>query len=80
MSAVELDVDGVDAVLSGDEADCVLVSFQLTDSTLLQSSGGAVDFGLYLALCSVQTHCKGCWVIRLQTRLLPRSDTHTQLV
>lgn len=116
MRAIELDVDGVDTVLPGDESDSVLVwrtgqrdlvtrslkdfedvfvksslasflslccllkntqtSFQLSDDTLLQSSRGAVDFGCHLALCSVETHRKGCWVIHLQTRLLPRSDTH----
>lgn len=69
MRAVELDVDGVDTVLPGDESDSVLVSFQLSDDTLLQSSRGAVDFGRHLALCAIETHRKGCWVIDLQTRL-----------
>lgn len=77
VSAVELDVNVVDAVLPGDEADHVLVwgteqrdrlqarprhgdprhsrptFLQLRDGTLLQSSRGAVDFGLHLALGSI---------------------------
>lgn len=52
-------------------------SLQLGDDTLLQSTRGAVDFSLHLPLCPIQTHCKGCWVIHLQTRLLPRPDAQT---
>lgn len=40
-------------------------SVQLRDHTLLQGSGGAVHFGLHLALRAIQVHCKGCWVIHL---------------
>lgn len=51
--------------------------FQLGDNTLLQSARGTVDFGRHLALCTIEAHRKGRWVIHLQTRLLPRSNTQS---
>lgn len=51
--------------------------FQLGDDALVQSTGGAVDFGRHLALCAVETNRKGCWVIHLEAGLLVGADTRT---
>lgn len=46
-----------------DHHQAVLTWLQLRHMALFDSSGGAVDFSIDLALCPVQPYSKGCWLI-----------------